>query len=175
MRFGWASIAVVAGVLALAGCNRDAAGSADLEANARAAAFFMESNAKTADIVTLPSGLQYKVVQSGPSGAASPDRNDLVRVDYEGTLTDGTVFDSSFSRGQPYVTTAEQVVPGWTEALQAMKVGDEWLLYIPPELGYGERGSGPTIPPNSVLVFRLKLLDVAPIAGGGRGVGIAQG
>jgi FKBP-type peptidyl-prolyl cis-trans isomerase FklB len=175
MRFGWASIAVVAGVLALAGCNRDAAGGADLEANARAAAFFMESNGKTADVVTLPSGLQYKVVQSGPSGAASPDRNDLVRVDYEGTLTDGTVFDSSFSRGQPYVTTAEQVVPGWTEALQLMKVGDEWLLYIPPELGYGERGQGGTIPPNSVLVFRLKMLDVAPVPGGGRGVGLAQG
>ena len=178
MRFGWARAATAAAVIsvfALAACNRDAAGDADLEANARAAAFFMESNAKADGIETLPSGLQYKVVQSGPSGAATPDRNDLVRVDYEGALTDGSVFDSSFSRGQPYVTTAEQVVPGWTEALQRMKVGDEWMLYVPPALGYGERGQGADIPPNSVLVFRIKLLDVAPVPGGGRGVGIAQG
>ena len=174
MRFGWVSVVAVAGVLALAGCNRDAAGGVDLEANARAAAFFMESNGKADGVQTLPSGLQYKVVQSGPSGAATPDRNDLVRVDYEGALTDGTVFDSSFSRGQPYVTTAEQVVPGWTEALQRMKVGDEWMLYVPPALGYGEQDQG-EIPPNSVLVFRIKLLDVAPVPGGGRGVGLAQG
>lgn len=174
MRFAWVSVIAVAGVLALSACNRDAAGGADPEANARAAAFFMESNAKADGVQTLPSGLQYKVVASGPSGAPSPDRNDLVRVDYEGALTDGTVFDSSFTRGQPYVTTAEQVVPGWTEALQRMKVGDEWMLYVPPELGYGERGQG-QIPPNAVLVFRIKLLDVAPAPGGGRGVGAAQG
>ena len=178
MRFGWdraATAAAVISVLVLASCNRDAAGGADLEANARAAAFFRETNAKADGIETLPSGLQYKVVQSGPSGAATPDRNDLVRVDYEGALTDGSVFDSSFSRGQPYVTTAEQVVPGWTEALQRMKVGDEWMLYVPPALGYGERGQGADIPPNSVLVFRIKLLDVAPVPGGGRGVGLATG
>ena len=178
MRFGWAraaTAAAVISVLALTGCNRDAAGGADLEANARAAAFFMETNAKADGIEALPSGLQYKVVQSGPSGAATPDRNDLVRVDYEGALTDGSVFDSSFSRGQPYVTTAEQVVPGWTEALQRMRVGDEWMLYVPPALGYGERGQGADIPPNSVLVFRIKLLDVAPVPGGGRGVGLATG
>jgi len=177
MRFGWAKAATAAAVisvLALAGCNRDAGGGPDLEANARAAAFFMESNAKADGVETLPSGLQYKVLQSGPSGAASPDRNDLVRVDYEGALTDGTVFDSSFSRGQPYVTTAEQVVPGWTEALQRMKIGDEWMLYVPPELGYGAQGQG-NIPPNSVLVFRIKLLDIAPAPGGGRGVGMATG
>jgi peptidylprolyl isomerase/FKBP-type peptidyl-prolyl cis-trans isomerase FklB len=175
MRFGWASVVVVAGALALGACNRDATGGADLEANARAAAFFMESNARADGVQTLPSGLQYKVVQSGPAGAASPDRNDLVRVDYEGALTDGSVFDSSFSRGQPYVTTAEQVVPGWTEALQLMKVGDEWTLYVPPALGYGERGQGADIPPNSVLVFRIKLLDVAMVPGGGRGTGLATG
>jgi peptidylprolyl isomerase/FKBP-type peptidyl-prolyl cis-trans isomerase FklB len=73
------------------------------------------------------------------------------------------------------VTTAEQVVPGWTEALQRMKVGDEWILYVPPALGYGEQGQGADIPPNSVLVFRIKLLDVAPVPGGGRGVGVAAG
>ncbi len=174
MRFGWVSIIAVAGVLALSGCNRGATSGADLEANARAAAFFMESNAKAEGVQTLPSGLQYKIVASGPAGAPSPDRNDLVRVDYEGALTDGTVFDSSFTRGQPYVTTAEQVVPGWTEALQRMKVGDEWMLYVPPALGYGEQDQG-KIPPNSVLVFRIKLLDVAPVPGGGRGTTVGQG
>jgi peptidylprolyl isomerase/FKBP-type peptidyl-prolyl cis-trans isomerase FklB len=175
MRFGWASVVVIAGALAVSGCSREAAGGADVEANARAAAFFMESNADEDGVITLPSGLQYKVITAAPAGAASPDRNDLVRVDYEGALTDGSVFDSSFSRGQPYVTTAEQVVPGWTEALQLMKVGDEWTLYVPPELGYGERGQGADIPPNSVLVFRIRLLDVAPVPGGGRGTGVATG
>ncbi|WP_421730055.1 FKBP-type peptidyl-prolyl cis-trans isomerase [Brevundimonas sp.] len=174
MRFGWVSVLSV-GVLALAGCGRSAVSSADLEQNARAAAFFMEANAKEEGVQTLASGLQYKVVQSGPSGAASPDSNDLVRVDYEGALTDGTVFDSSFAKGQPFVTSPEQVVPGWTEALQRMKAGDEWLLYVPPALGYGERGGGTKIPGNAVLVFRIKLLDVAPVPGGNRGVGVAMG
>jgi FKBP-type peptidyl-prolyl cis-trans isomerase FklB len=174
MRFGWASVAVAA-TLGLAACGGADAGGVDAEANARAAEFFLESNAREEGVQTTESGLQYKVVQSGPSGAISPDRNDLVRVDYEGSLTDGTVFDSSFSRGQPYVTTGEQVVPGWTEALQRMKVGDEWILYVPPALGYGEEGQGADIPPNSVLVFRIKLLDVAPVPGGGRGVGVANG
>lgn len=176
MRFGWDRAALAAAmVLALAGCGRAAADGADLEARARAADFFMASNARAEGVETLPSGLQYKVIQSGPSGAATPDRNDLVRVDYEGALTDGTVFDSSFARGQPYVTTAERVVAGWSEALQRMKVGDEWMLYVPPALGYGEQGQGADIPPNAVLVFRIRLLDVAPVPGGGRGVGLASG
>jgi peptidylprolyl isomerase/FKBP-type peptidyl-prolyl cis-trans isomerase FklB len=105
------------------------------------------------------------VVASGPEAGVKPDGNDLVRVDYEGTLTDGKVFDSSFERGSPAVFHLDQVVPGWTEGLRNMRVGDEWILYIPPELGYGERGAGGMIPPNSVLVFRVKLLDVAPIPG----------
>lgn len=173
MRFGWASVAVAA-TLGLAACG-GGDGGVDPEANARAAEFFLQSNAKEEGVQTTESGLQYKVVQSGPTGAISPDRNDLVRVDYEGSLTDGTVFDSSFRRGQPYVTTAEQVVPGWTEALQRMKVGDEWILYVPPALGYGERGQGADIPPNAVLVFRIKLLDVAPVPGGARAAAVATG
>ncbi len=174
MRFAWDRTALaVAAVLALAGCG-DAAGGADLEARAQAAAFFMASNARAEGVETLPSGLQYKVIQSGPPGGESPDSNDLVRVDYEGSLTDGTVFDSSFAKGRPFVTTPEQVVPGWTEALQRMRVGDEWLVYVPPELGYGEQGGG-RIPPNSVLVFRMRLLDIARAPGGTRGVGVAHG
>ena len=84
------------------------------------------------------------------------------------------VFDSSFARGAPAIFTPETVVPGWTEALQKMRVGDEWLLYVPPELGYGARGQGRAIPANSVLIFRIKLLDVARVPGGGS-AGTAMG
>ena len=180
MRCGWVragfTAAAIASVLTLAACGRnEAASPADLDKASAEAVAFLEKNAKEEGVQTLPSGLQYKVVQSGPSGAAGPDRNDLVRVDYEGALIDGKVFDSSFAKGQPFVTTPEQVVPGWTEALQRMKVGDEWMLYVPPELGYGAQSSG-EIPPNSVLVFRIKLLDVAPVPGGAvKGTGLATG
>jgi len=174
MRFGWVRPFVLAAVLAVSACNRGDAGGVDAAANLKAAEFFLSSNARAEGVRTTASGLQYKVIASGPSGAPSPDRNDLVRVDYEGALTDGTVFDSSFAKGIPFATRVDEVVPGWTEALQRMKVGDEWMLYLPPALGYGERGQG-DIPPNSVLVFRVKLLDVAPVPGGGRGVGLATG
>jgi peptidylprolyl isomerase/FKBP-type peptidyl-prolyl cis-trans isomerase FklB len=176
MNSGWARGALALAVMAaLAGCDRGAGGAADVAAeNARAAEFFLKSNARAEGVRTLPSGVQYKVVQSGPPGGESPDSNDLVRVDYEGTLTDGTVFDSSFQRGQPAVFTLGEVVEGWTEALQHMRVGDEWIVYLPPEQAYGEQGR-PGIPPNSVLVFRVKLLDIARAPGGNRGVGVAAG
>ena len=179
MNFAWAkgaaAVAALGLVLTSAACGRgpDTAG-ADAAENARAAAFFMTSNAKAEGVQSLPSGVQYKIVQSGPTGGQSPDSNDLVRVDYEGTLTDGTVFDSSFQRGTPAVFTLDQVVPGWTESLQLMKPGDEWLVYLPPAAGYGEQGQG-DIPPNSVLVFRVKLLEVAKTPGGGRVVPTANG
>ncbi len=176
MNFAWArGAAALAAIAALAACDR---GTAPLDAiaaeNARAAEFFLKSNARAEGVQTLPSGVQYKVVQSGPPGGESPDSNDLVRVDYEGTLTDGTVFDSSFQRGQPAVFTLGEVVEGWTEALQHMAVGDEWIVYLPPEKAYGEQGR-PGIPPNSVLVFRVKLLDIARAPGGQRGVGVGMG
>lgn len=179
MRFAWGRAILIAGaasaLLTVAACNREAGGSpAELADNAKAAEAFLAKNGKEAGVVTLPSGLQYKVVTAAPQTAPSPDRNDLVRVDYEGALIDGTVFDSSFRKGVPYATSPEQVVPGWTEALQKMKVGDEWLLYVPPALGYGDRRAG-QIPPNSVLIFRIKLLDMMPVAGSGRGPGTADG
>ena len=175
MRCGWVEGAAIAALLMVSACNRDSGPAADPAANAKAAEAFMATNARAEGVQTLASGLQYKVVASGPSGAPGADRNDLVRVDYEGALTDGTVFDSSFAKGQPFVTTPEQVVPGWTEALQRMKVGDEWMLYVPPALGYGAQDAG-EIPPNSVLVFRIKLLDVAPVPGGAvGGVGVGLG
>ena len=163
MRFGWASLTAA---LLLAACGGEAGEAPGDDARVAEAAAFMAENADADGVVTLESGLQYKVLTAAPEGAPSPDGNDLVRVHYEGSLIDGTVFDSSFERGSPYVTTPEQVVPGWTEALQRMKVGDEWLLYVPPELGYGAQQSG-RIPPHSVLVFRLQLLDMAAAPGGG--------
>lgn len=171
MNFGWGRAALIAAFL-MAGCGQPAP--VDPNAGKAEAAAFMEKNAREDGVQTLPSGLQYKVVQSGPAGGISPDRNDLVKVDYEGKLTDNTVFDSSFARGAPAIFTPEEVVKGWTEALQKMRVGDEWLLYVPPELGYGEQGN-PKIPANSVLIFRLKLLDVSKVPGGGSGVGTAMG
>ena len=163
MRFGWASLTAA---LLLAACGGEAGEAPGDDARVAEAAAFMAENADADGVVTLESGLQYKVLNAASDGAPGPDGNDLVRVHYEGSLTDGTVFDSSFERGSPYVTTPEQVVDGWAEALQRMKVGDEWLLYVPPELGYGARGSG-RIPPHSVLVFRIQLLDMAAAPGGG--------
>ena len=164
MNFAWAKRPLAAAMaatvlLALSACSRPSGAPEDLAKNAAEAAAFMKQNASEEGVQTLPSGLQYKVVASGPAGGVSPDRNDLVRVDYEGTLTDGTVFDSSFKRGAPAVFSPEGVVPGWTEALQLMKPGDEWILFLPPELGYGEMGSGP-IGPNQALVFEVELQDI---------------
>lgn len=176
MTFAWArSAAALAMAASLAACDRGPAGPDQTAAeNARAAEFFLKANAQEEGVRSLPSGVQYKILQSGPPGGESPDSNDLVRVNYEGTLTDGTVFDSSFRRGQPAVFTLGEVVAGWTEALQHMKVGDEWIVYLPPETAYGEEGR-PGIPPNSVLVFRVNLLDIARAPGGSRGVGSAMG
>jgi len=166
-------IAVLAGPLTA--CDRAPAAPDETAAqNLRAAEFFMTSNARREGVQSLPSGVQYKVIRSGPSGGERPDRNDLVRVDYEGTLTDGSVFDSSFQAGQPAVFVVGNVVPGWTEALQQMRVGDEWIVYVPPAQGYGDQSS-PKIPANSVMVFRIKLLDIARAPGGERGGAIAQG
>jgi FKBP-type peptidyl-prolyl cis-trans isomerase len=109
-------------------------------------------------VVTTKSGLQYEVLASG--AGKSPTATDRVTVNYRGTLTDGTEFDSSYKRGQPAVFPVNRVIPGWTEALQLMKEGDKWKLTIPPQLAYGERGAGKLIPPNSTLVFEVELIKV---------------
>ena len=119
---------------------------------------FLAENAKREEVVVLPSGLQYEVIVAG-SGAI-PTATDQVKVHYHGTLIDGTVFDSSIDRGESIVFGVNQVIPGWTEALQLMPVGSEWKVYIPYDLGYGTRGSGPDIKPFSTLVFDVKLLGV---------------
>ena len=119
---------------------------------------FLATNARKPGVQTLPSGLQYKVVQSGPPGP-SPKPGDVIKVHYEGALANGQVFDSSIERNKPLVMPLANLVPAWMEALPRMHPGDEWMLYVPPELGYGPEGSGP-IPPNSVLVFRIKFLGM---------------
>ncbi len=118
---------------------------------------FLAKNAKAPGVVVLPSGLQYKVVKAGPAGTGSPKVGDVIKVHYEGALTNGTVFDSSFMRPRPALMQLYNLVPGWMEALTMMHTGDEWVLYVPPSLGYGDQSTGP-IPANSVLVFKLQLL-----------------
>lgn len=115
---------------------------------------FLTTNAKAPGVVSLPSGLQYKVVQSGPAGP-SPKEGDVVKVQYEGSFPTGKVFDAT-PPGKSALMPLQGLVPAWMEAIPMMHVGDEWVLYVPPALGYGSSGVGP-IPPNSVLVFKVKL------------------
>jgi len=121
---------------------------------------FLATNAENDDVVVLDSGLQYMVLESGENAAPSPTTSDSVLAHYHGTFTDGTVFDSSVERGEPAQFGVTQVIAGWTEALQLMKVGDKWRLFIPYSLGYGETGSPPVIPPFSTLVFDVELLEI---------------
>lgn len=121
---------------------------------------FLAENKKREGVVTTESGLQYEVLSSGEEGAVSPDANDKVKVHYHGTLIDGTVFDSSVERGEPIEFAVSGVIKGWTEALQLMKKGDKWKLFIPSDLAYGARGAGPKIGPNTALIFEVELLDV---------------
>jgi FKBP-type peptidyl-prolyl cis-trans isomerase FklB len=126
--------------------------------NTEAAAKFMADNAKKPGVTALPSGLQYQVITTGKG--ASPKATDRVKVHYTGTLLNGEVFDSSIKRGEPATFQVDQVIPGWTQGLQKMKVGDKWKLFIPPELGYGKRGAGAKIEPGMALVFEVELLEV---------------
>ncbi len=130
-----------------------------LGAKAKAAgAEFLAANAKKEGVTVLPSGLQYKVVKAGTG--ASPKSTDTVKVHYHGTLTNGEKFDSSIERGEPIEFPVNGVIKGWTEALQLMKVGAKWQLAIPSDLAYGPQGRPPVIPPNSVLLFDVELLEV---------------
>lgn len=132
------------------------------EANLKEAQAFLENNAKKEGVKVTESGLQYEVLQAAPEDAASPKEDDVVQVHYHGTLTDGTVFDSSVERGQPVSFPVKGVIDGWVEALQLMKVGDKFKLYIPPELGYGEGGTSGKIGPNAALIFDVELLEINP-------------
>ena len=119
---------------------------------------FLAENAKKDGIVTLPSGLQYQVLKEG--NGKKPAATDRVKCHYEGTLIDGTLFDSSIKRGQPAVFGVNQVIKGWVEALQLMGEGAKWKLFIPSELGYGAQQAGELIPPHSTLIFEVELIEV---------------
>ena len=128
-------------------------------ANIEAGKKFLEENKKRPGVVTLPSGLQYEVINGGDTGTYAKAA-DQVQCHYEGTLIDGTLFDSSIKRGQPATFGISQVIPGWVEALQLMPEGAKWKLYIPSELAYGAQGAGEMIPPHSTLIFEVELLKV---------------
>ena len=119
---------------------------------------FLAENAKKEGVTVLPSGLQYEVITAG--NGKKPSATDRVQCHYEGTLIDGTVFDSSIKRGEPAVFGVNQVIRGWVEALQLMQEGAKWRLYIPYDMAYGEHGAGEMIPPYSALVFDVELIKV---------------
>lgn len=169
---------VSAAAVALVGCSgssdQNAGGSTNAAAGAAASSApvaggaamdpkaageaFLAANAKKAGVMTTPSGLQYTVIKSGSGD--SPKATDTVSVTYTGTLIDGTVFDSSSQHGGSASFPVNQVIPGWTEALQMMKVGDKWKLFIPANLAYGPQSPGPQIPANSALIFDVELLSI---------------
>ncbi len=120
---------------------------------------FLEENKKRPEVTTLPSGLQYEIINEGKNGGHAK-ATDQVKCHYEGTLIDGTLFDSSVKRGQPAVFGVNQVIPGWVEALQLMPEGAKWKLYIPSDLAYGAQGAGEMIPPHSTLIFEVELLEI---------------
>jgi FKBP-type peptidyl-prolyl cis-trans isomerase len=121
---------------------------------------FMAQNALADGVRTLPSGVQYKILKSGPATGQHPTPEDRVTVNYEGALLDGQIFDSSYKNGKPVTFQLKGLIPGWVDAVQMMRPGDEWILYVPPSMGYGAEQKGP-IPANSVLVFRLELISIA--------------
>jgi FKBP-type peptidyl-prolyl cis-trans isomerase FklB len=128
------------------------------EANLKEGEAFLAKNKSQTGVMTTASGLQYKVLTEG--NGKSPGKEDTVTAHYRGTLINGTEFDSSHKRGQPANFPVSGVIPGWTEALQMMKTGAKWMVWIPSSLAYGERGAGPVIGPNATLIFEIELLDV---------------
>ena len=127
------------------------------EKNKKEGEVFLAGNKKKEGVVTLPSGLQYKVIKNG--NGKKPKLTDTVTTQYKGTLIDGTEFDSSYKRGQPASFQVNGVVAGWTEALQRMEEGAKWQLFVPAQLAYGERGAGP-IGPHATLIFEIELISV---------------
>jgi FKBP-type peptidyl-prolyl cis-trans isomerase FklB len=119
---------------------------------------FLASNKKKEGVITLPSGLQYKIIKEGTG--PKPTADDKVKVHYQGSLINGKVFDSSIERGEPVTFGVTQVIAGWTEALQLMPVGSKWQLFIPSDLGYGDAGAGNDIKPGSTLLFDVELLEI---------------
>jgi FKBP-type peptidyl-prolyl cis-trans isomerase FklB len=141
--------------------KRSAVDKVKTDAEKAKAKVFLDENKKRSGVIELPSGLQYEVIAKGDSTSAMPKLQDTFVVNYAGTLTDGTEFDNSYKRGEPLMYPVGAVIRGWTEALQLMHIGDKWKLYIPSELGYGDRGNG-QIPGGAALVFEMELLGIKP-------------
>ncbi len=152
----------IACLLALGACARSGA---DPKVVAAGQAF-LAANAKAPGVHVTASGLEYKILQSGPASGPLARESDEVKVNYEGTLLDGTVFDSTYQKGEPTVFGVSGVIPAWTEVLQLMRPGDIWEIAAPADLAYGDRGAGP-IPPGSVLKFKIELIAINA-GGGGR-------
>src|SRR5664279_4062790 len=148
----------LAATLFLVGCDKATEPAPDKPAGKTTSGGQADSKPKT-EMKTTASGLKYQVLKQG-TGTVSPKATDTVNVHYHGTLLDGTVFDSSVERGQPISFPLNQVIPGWTEGLQLMKVGDKFKFEIPPNLAYGPSSPSPKIPPNSTLVFEVELLGI---------------
>jgi FKBP-type peptidyl-prolyl cis-trans isomerase len=121
---------------------------------------YLADNGSKAGVATTATGLQYQVLRQG--SGPKPARDDIVLVQYEGKLVDGTIFDSTYSRGQPAAFPLDQVIPAWTEGVQLMAVGSKYRFVVPPQLGYGSKGAGGVIPPGAVLLFDVELLAVKP-------------
>jgi len=155
-------LTIFATALALAACQAKPSAEPGKpgEASAESQAF-MAKAIKDEGLIALPSGLAYKVVRTGPATGLRPQLTDEVKVHYEGKLPDSQVFDSSYERGAPAAMPLRGLIPGWQEALQLMRPGDEWILYVPSNLGYGDQGAG-QIPPGAPLIFRIELIDVLP-------------
>ena len=132
------------------------------EENKKSSEAFLLQNKQKENVITLSSGLQYKVLETGSATDNHPTPLDTVKIHYRGMFIDGRVFDSSYQRGQPLVLPLNRVIAGWSEVLQLMHVGDKWEVFIPPYLAYGENGFGPEIGPNTALVFEMELLDINP-------------
>ncbi|MBI5376970.1 MAG: FKBP-type peptidyl-prolyl cis-trans isomerase [Candidatus Schekmanbacteria bacterium] len=131
---------------------------ATAEKNKKSGEAFLSDNKNKEEVVTLPSGLQYKILKAGDG--KKPASSDTVECNYRGTLINGTEFDSSYNRGQSATFKVNGVIPGWTEALQLMPTGSKWLLFVPSQLAYGERGAGRDIGPNETLIFEVELIAI---------------
>jgi FKBP-type peptidyl-prolyl cis-trans isomerase len=150
--------AAIGEVQAAAQRKQEEARQAAIAVNKNQGESFLAENKKKEGVVTLPSGLQYKILKQGTG--PKPGSGDTVVCQYRGTLIDGAEFDSSYKRGQPAEFPVTGVIRGWTEALQLMQVGSKWQLFIPPQLAYGERGAGGVIGPNATLIFEVELVSI---------------
>jgi FKBP-type peptidyl-prolyl cis-trans isomerase FklB len=149
--------------------------SMDPVANLKAATDFLATNKTASGVQTTASGLQYAVIASGAGDGAKPTVNSIVQVNYEGKLLTGQIFDSSFARGQAAEFPVGQLIPAWVEALQLMRPGDEWTIWVPPSIGYGASGAGDAIPPNALLIFRMRLEKIVDGSSSDMGVKADKG